>query len=107
MTRFEQPKAERGSQKCLQCAVNPDQSLLDSLLLPKLRNVKTITWCSPLKNDQYAEYRDAGFLQKIGREDRTQELEEFWPQRGPQWDGLAQCDNGSVTLLVEARARCS
>jgi hypothetical protein len=103
MSQFEQRKAARGSQKWLQCAINADRSVLDSLLLPKLRNVKTITWCSPLKNDQYAEYRDAAFLQKIGREDLTHELEEFWPPRGPQWDGLAQCDNGSV-ILVEAKA---
>jgi hypothetical protein len=104
MTRFEQPQAERGSQKWLQCAVNPDRSLLDSLLLPKVRNVRTITWCSPLKNDQYAEYRDSGFLQKIGRENLTDKLAGFWPQRGPQWDGLAQCDNGSTILLFEAKA---
>jgi hypothetical protein len=103
MGRFKQAKAERGSQKWIQLAVNSNPPLLNKSILPKLAGAKSVTWQSPLADDEYAEYRDHTFLEKIGEQRLSSRLEEFWPNRGPQWDALATCDDGSV-LLVEGKS---
>lgn len=47
-------------------------------------------WRSPRADDKYAEYWDARFLQRLGLDDHTEALAEFWPARGgPHWDALA------------------
>jgi hypothetical protein len=102
MSREEQLLASSGSQRWIQEGVN-HPSLLNELILPKLVGVETICWRSPLASDQYAEYRDGEFLETIGVGQLGSALKEFWPSRGPRWDALAQCDDGSV-LLVEAKA---
>ena len=53
--------------------------------------------------DDRAEYRDKAFLERVGLERLSGELEAFWPKRGPQWDALAVTDRNDV-LLVEAKA---
>ncbi len=103
MSRVEQPSGQRGSLKWIQQGVNLNSAILSDLIVPKLAGVKTIDWRSPLASDQHAEYRDAEFLKQIGADQLVSELERFWPSRGPQWDALARCDDGSV-LLVEAKA---
>jgi hypothetical protein len=102
MARVEQPKCERGSQKWLQLAVNSRPAVLNDLIIPKLA-ATSVSWQSPLAADQYAEYRDADFLEKIGASSLSSELANFWPDRGPQWDALARSDRGDI-LLVEAKA---
>ncbi len=102
MIRVEQPLGERGSLKWIQQAVNLNPDMLNEMILPRLVG-GTIRWRSPLLDDQYAEYRDFGFLERIGANQLSPELEIFWPSRGPQWDALAQCDDGNI-LLVEAKA---
>lgn len=62
----------------------------------------TPTWKSPREVDDWAEYRDEGFLRVLGLEALEAELQRFWPRRGPQWDGLATVPGG--VLLVEAKA---
>jgi hypothetical protein len=101
--RVVQPVGTRGSLKWIQQAVNQRPASLDNLIIPSLRNVTAIHWRSPLGKDQHAEYRDAAFLQQIGASQLTTALHTFWPTRGPQWDALACCDDGSI-LLVEAKA---
>src|SRR5271170_6188605 len=103
MIRVKQPLGERGSLKWIQQTVNLNPKMLNDLILLKLAGVTTIVWRSPLVTDQYAEYRDLGFLERIGADQLAFELEKFWPSRGPQWDALARSDNGHV-LLVEAKA---
>jgi hypothetical protein len=103
MDRVEQQPGERGSLKWIQQAVNLHAALLSDLILPRLATAKRIDWRSPLAGDQYAEYRDCGFLRRIEVSQLAVELEVFWPARGPQWDALAQCDDRSI-LLVEAKA---
>ncbi len=103
MSRVEQAPAKRGSQKWIQQGVNSKPCILDELILPRVSGARTITWSSPLADHQYAEYRDTEFLERIGADHLTSSLEKFWPNRGPQWDALATCDEGSV-LLVEAKA---
>ncbi|KUJ85192.1 hypothetical protein AVO45_16935 [Ruegeria marisrubri] len=62
----------------------------------------TIEWVSPLAEDEYAEYRDEAFLDRLGIGHLTASLKDFWPQRGPQWDALGVTSSGPV--LVEAKA---
>jgi hypothetical protein len=103
MSRVEQPSGQRGSLKWIQQGVNLNSAILSDLIRPKLAGANTINWRSPLASDQHAEYRDAEFLMQIGADQLVSELERFWPSRGPQWDALARCDDGSV-LLVESKA---
>ena len=65
----------------------------------------SISWLSPLKNDDYAEYRDGSCLELIGLSQLAEKLQDFWPARGPQWDALGQFSSGCV--LVEAKAHLS
>lgn len=102
--RVEQRSDGRGSLKWIQRAVNArSPSAIDKLLLPSLGKARSIFWLSPLAGDQYAEYRDGHFLEKIGTGHLKDALSGFWPARGPQWDALARSDAGDV-LLVEAKA---
>lgn len=103
MGRIEQLEGMRGSQKWLQQAVNRQPAVLDDLILPKLVGATSISWRSPLKQDGYAEYRDADFLKRIGAANLAPNLASFWPSRGPQWDALACSDQNDI-ILVEAKA---
>lgn len=62
-----------------------------------------IEWLSPLKADDYAEYRDQAFLQRLRLDLKRRPLLGFWPNRGPVWDGLARGPRGEA-ILVEAKA---
>jgi hypothetical protein len=62
-----------------------------------------IEWLSPLAEDEFAEYRDGAFLERIGLTRLSADLKGFWPARGPQWDALGRTDRGDL-LLVEAKA---
>jgi hypothetical protein len=101
--RVAQPAGVRGSLKWIQRAVNDDSASFDPLVLGSLEGATRIDWLSPLREDGFAEYRDASFLSLIGRPDLAAALASFWPARGPQWDALGRSDAGHV-LLVEAKA---
>ncbi|MBK9925531.1 MAG: hypothetical protein IPP66_09595 [Anaerolineales bacterium] len=108
MTRFASGPASRGSQKWLQFAINEKQPILDSEVLECLpeKERRSITWVSPIKSDEYAEYRDNEFLEQLNIKLSHHPLLSFWPRKGPQWDGLAKMEDGKV-LLVEAKAHLS
>ena len=103
--RVIQPQGTRGSLKWIQVLVNQRADLLDRLVREScgLEPDEAIEWVSPLADDQYAEYRDASFLRRLGVELRHRPLREFWPRFGPQWDALGRTSKGSV-FLVEAKA---
>jgi hypothetical protein len=63
----------------------------------------SIEWLSPVRDDDYAEYYDQEFLDRIGVNDLQMPLREFWPRSGPRWDGLA-CTKEGKLILVEAKA---
>ncbi len=95
-----------GSQRLLQLVVeeHPD------LLLKALRKAgaldrgETVEWTSPLKNEEYREYRDAVALRKLGvSESIVFPLKEFWPKWGPVWDGTGISSN-ERPILLEAKA---
>ena len=64
---------------------------------------ESITWRSPLESDDFAEYQNSDFLVSLGVELKHHSLRDFWPARGPVWDGLAVTDRGRI-ILVEAKA---
>lgn len=94
--RVIQPEGQRGSLKWIQRAVARCPEVLQPADLP------AITWLSPRREDDYAEYRDGAFLELLGLESLTGLLQEFWPRQGPQWDALGMTLQGPV--LVEAKA---
>ncbi len=105
MAGIAQPRGTKGSLKWIQIAVNDKPAVLDAAIRCAANIHGPINWRSPLCSDGYAEYRDAGFLQQLDCSHLKPALTEFWPQRGPQWDGLAMA--GSTRLLLEAKSHIS
>jgi hypothetical protein len=105
MGRFVGEQAQKGSQKWIQCLVNEHPTLINDRIIQsaKLPEDERIAWLSPLATDGHAEYRDQSFLDllKITLPKRT--LQNFWPERGPQWDALGRAEGGTV-FLVEAKS---
>ena len=97
--------AYKGSMFQLQIYVNRFTDELNSAVADALDVSSDITWVSPLASAGYAEYRDEGFLQALGLERHRDQLTDFWPSRGPCWDGLALLENREYSpLLVEAKS---
>lgn len=103
MARVVQPPGTKGSLRWIQQAVNERRESLDHPIVARLRGAARIEWRSPLEDDDFAEYRDGEFLDRIGLSHLRPALKEFWPERGPQWDALGVSDRGDM-LLVEAKA---
>lgn len=100
--------AKKGSQRWLQVAVDRAPELVNRPLRASLRlpTEGVITWLSPLRNDGFAEYRDEAALARCNVDLSRRPLREFWPSRGPRWDGLARTERGDL-LLIEAKAHIS
>jgi len=95
----------RGSLKWIQVAVNDFPSVIDSAIHETgvVASDDAISWLSPLRDDEFAEYSDQDFLDRLSITLPRRSLESFWPKRGPQWDALGRTDSGAV-LIVEAKA---
>jgi hypothetical protein len=108
MTRFPQSIVEKGSQKWMQKLVNEVPNRLDAQIRKKLKlsEEEGIRWLSPLKDDDYAEYRDQGFIDLLGVKLNKICLEDFWPRGGPQWDALGK-SNSEKLFLIEAKSHIS
>jgi len=98
VSRFPQHQAAKGSQKWIQKLVNERPDLLTSLTRTQLGlpNTDTITWLSLIAGDEYAEYQDQAFLDLLGIKLPKVSLSDFWPSRGPVWDGLGRSETGKV-----------
>jgi hypothetical protein len=83
--RIKQPDGTRGSLKWVQYLVDKHPASLDRPLREAgaLSAVNHLTWLSPLRTDDWAEYRDSQFLHKIGQGRLCEELTKFWPRLGP------------------------
>jgi hypothetical protein len=108
MARFTQPSGKRGSQKWIQKLINEKPEFLGVKIRRNLNlsQDESIRWLSPLKSDQYAEYRDQGFLKLLRVKLEKPPLDEFWPRGGPQWDALGRSSSGKL-FLVEAKSHIS
>jgi hypothetical protein len=104
MGRYPQPSNEHGSLRDTQALVNMFPKLLFREISQAISiKSKEINWVSPRQDDEFAEYRDEAFIRKIGIETLRYPLNDFWPQKGPQWDALGVGEHGEV-FLVEAKA---
>lgn len=105
MARFPQSKAKKGSQKWIQKLANDTPEILNSRIVSALNLSKEehIEWRSPLKSDEYAEYRDQAFLNLLNVKLKKMLLTQFWPKGGPQWDALGKSSSGKL-FLVEAKS---
>ena len=101
----EQSAAQRGSQRWLQIAVNRCPEVINSAIVDELGlcSSEKIEWLSPLESDGFAEYRDEQFIERLNVSLNNQPLKDFWPRKGPQWDGLARTSSERL-LLLEAKA---
>src|SRR6266540_4188718 len=98
MSRFPQQLCAKGSQRWVQWFVNHAPQALDERI-----GLGPIDWRSPRADDDYAEYRDAAFLERLDLALPHRPLTAFWPRGGPQWDALGRAVSGEV-VLVEAKA---
>ena len=99
--------ASAGSQRWLQVAINRKPQLLLGALQRSgaIAPRTSVTWFSPLEDENFQEYRDGHALEKTGiaKANLKKPLEEFWPARGPVWDALGITSEGHP-LFVEAKA---
>lgn len=103
MSRYPQKSNSHGSLKNLQVAINVKKKYLDAEISKVIGKQMNIDWKSPLKADDYTEYRDEDFLIELGILDKMKyPLSNFWPDNGPQWDALGVSDD--EIILVEAKA---
>jgi len=105
MARFKQPRANKGSQKWIQILINEKPDILNKQLQANLNmhENEKIQWLSPRGEDDYAEYRDEAFIEKLGIKLELYPPKDFWPRRGPQWDALGKSTSGKL-FLVEAKS---
>ena len=105
MSRYPQTTGTKGSLKWTQKLINEKPHLLNTGLRSvfDFKDAEEIEWVSPLKDDEYAEYRDGAFLKRLGISLDKGPLKAFWPNQGPQWDALGRTNSGKI-LLVEAKA---
>jgi hypothetical protein len=101
--------AYKGSQRQLQDFVNCARSELNIAIFSAIASLprsEDLCWRSPLRENEYKEYRDAKFLAAVGQTALSSELRRFWPSGGPVWDALAIVNTGGSrgVLLVEAKA---
>lgn len=106
--RVPQNTGTDGSLKWLQRLVECHPTVLNDTLrrAEALPANHALHWKSPLREDQYAEYRDNCFLRKLDLESLAPHLAAFWPKTGPQWDALAT-DRVNRVFLFEAKAHGS
>ena len=106
MGRYPQKSNSHGSLKNLQVSINVKKKYLDAVISKISGKRMKIDWKSPLESDDYAEYRDEEFLEKLEVLSRIKyPLKDFWPNNGPQWDALGVSnDKEYETILVEAKA---
>jgi hypothetical protein len=107
-------RAARGSQRQIQEYVNHRPDVLSAAVLNAMPDAlresgARIQWVSPLAREDYREYRDAEFLERIGLSDFAEELADFWPSMGPSWDALGVLsapglNRRPVAILVEAKS---
>ncbi|MBS0266898.1 MAG: hypothetical protein JSS02_33535 [Planctomycetes bacterium] len=95
----------RRSQRWMQFFVNEQPAILNHAVRQAtgIAPQTDIHWKSPLADDDFAEYFDQAFLNRLQVTPSNVPLNEFWPNGGPHWDGLAITSTAEV-ILVEAKA---
>jgi hypothetical protein len=81
MDRYPQSSDGHGSLRDIQILVNgfPDfftNKIKEHIMIESDR----IDWVSPLKDDDFSEYRDNGSIEKLGIQNLETSLSAFWPK---------------------------
>jgi hypothetical protein len=102
--RVVQPTGKRGSLKWIQRLSELPSPLFEEALQESgaLPNDTRYDWISPTRADDWAEYRDGAFLDRLKLSGLREDLASYWPRRGPQWDALGRA--GDAVYLIEAKA---
>lgn len=105
MARKPQKADGHGSLKQLQVLINRNQELINQQIKSSLQRLSgsKIQWLSPLADDDYSEYTDDDFIERIDLDPSEINLKEFWPARGANWDALAKTEKNEI-ILIEAKA---
>ena len=103
-------KPAKGSQRWVQFFVNEQTSLLDHAVrrATTIASEVQITWQSPLATDDFAEYSDQAFLDRLGLSAQKVPLFEFWPSNGAHWDALTytiSCTSLDFAWIVMPKLR--
>jgi len=103
----------KGSQHLIRHWINNETKQFNHMILSNslslLQFGTEVEWVSPIEADQFREYQD-DFLDFITEPDERQyvyqKLREFWPSKGPVWDGIGIVRNGNQKglILLEAKA---
>lgn len=104
----------KGSQFQLQKLINNNPNFVTESLLCSNHSLllysQDVEWVSPLKEQQYKEYKD-NLLELLfegeSLEKVNQKLRQFWPARGPVWDGVGivhGVDGRKGLILIEAKS---
>lgn len=99
-------KGKIGSQRLLQATIAQHPDLLNEVLQESgaIKESENITWTSPIAADQFKEFQDQAFLEKIGVSNSIDyPLNKFWPRKGPVWDATGITSSGRP-ILLEAKA---
>jgi hypothetical protein len=105
MGRYPQKGDGHGSLFNIQRLINCFPHVIETELKQglELSRDERFSWVSPLKYDDYAEYRDQDFIQRVTDKELKVPLKQFWPRYGPQWDALGKTNQDKI-FLVEAKA---
>ena len=80
MSRILHPVALKGSQRWLQLAVNHCPTVIDrAIRCADIGLSNSIEWMSPLESDDFAEYQDSAFANRLGISLERRALSAFWP----------------------------
>lgn len=90
----------KGSRRMMQIMVDKHKAELDALLKTEL------TWLSPIKSSNFVEYQLNGNVISNVLGIECKDFEGFWPQRQPQWDGIA-ISKDKTLYLFEAKSHLS
>jgi hypothetical protein len=95
------------SEHWLRVAVNERSTAFNARVsaLFNWERLDEVEWLSPVASDEYAEYYDAEFLNRLGVAPQALRvpLSDFWPASGPRWDGFGRTASGKL-ILIEAKA---
>ena len=81
--RVPQPYGTKGSLKWIQTLINENSELLNRKIQDHIKNeLSLIEWVSPIKEDEFAEYRDEDFLKVLGIEKYHLKLSVSGPKVG-------------------------
>jgi hypothetical protein len=96
--------ARAGSQRWLQVAIDRRPALLVAALRRSgaLAKSAEVEWRSPLREEDFKEYRDSKALARANVSALRRGLTSFWPARGPVWDAIGVTAAGAI--FVEAKA---